>query len=100
MNETFLSALPVQTSRRRRGPVSHLDFCGPARFFLSHLAGYATGSPPRGLDAFVPPAFLPVERGLAVVRHSTSLSTVRRASLGWSLCQCKCRLGRRGDLSS
>src|SRR5438552_17124968 len=100
MNETLLEASRVQTSRRRRRPVSDLNLCWPAGFFLSHLARYAAGSPPCRLDALVPPALLPDERGLAIVRHSTSLSLVQRASRDWSSCQCKCRLGRRGDLSS
>src|SRR5207249_5632505 len=98
MNETFLEASRVQTFRRRRCPVSDLDLCRPAGFLLPHLARYAAGPPPRGLYAFVAPAFLPGERGLAIVPHSTSLSPVRQASRDWSLCRCKCHRGRRGDL--
>src|SRR5437016_4307305 len=100
MNETLLEASRVQTSRRRRRPVSNLNLGRPARFFLPHLARYAAGSPPCRLYALVPPAFLPDERGLAIVPHSISLSTVRREFRDWSLCQCKSHRGRRGDLSS
>src|SRR2546427_10384415 len=98
MNETLLETSRVQTSRRRRRPVSNLNLCRPAGFFLPHLARYAAGSSPCRLYALVPPAFLPDERGLAIVRHSTSLSLVRRASRDWSLCLCECHRGRRGEL--
>src|SRR5947199_3975168 len=100
MNEPLLEASRVQTSRRRRRPVSNLTLGRPAGFFLPHLARYAAGSPPCRLYALVPPAFLPDECGLVIVRHSISLSLVRRASRDWSLCRCKCHRGRRGDLSS
>src|SRR3989441_4918360 len=59
----------METSRCRCRPVADLDFGGPACFFLPHLAGDSAGSPPCGLYALVPPAFLPVERVLAHVRH-------------------------------
>src|SRR3989441_2205790 len=59
----------METSRCCCRPVADLDFGGPACFFLPHLAGDSAGSPPCWLYALVPPAFLPVERVLAHVRH-------------------------------
>src|SRR5436309_3295101 len=55
--------------RCRNRSVSYLDFRGPAGFFLSDLACDAAGSPPCWLYTLVAPAFLLVERGLAIVRH-------------------------------
>src|SRR6266705_6443640 len=59
----------METSRCCCRPVSDLDFGGPTCFFLPDLAGDSAGSPPCWLYALVPPAFLPVERVLAHVRH-------------------------------